>query len=95
MEVKVSSVVNIEDTGVLVVLGESGGLNVDIIEAKVEPCIVDDDVNFVNDEDKEVVEEECIKVDCEVLFNDRAVLLVECTKRIFDCMRMMQSTFSI
>ena len=87
---------NIEDTGVLVVLGESEGLNVDIVEAKVELCIVDDDVNFVNDEDKEVVEEECIKVHCEVLFNDRAVLLVECTKRIFNCiLRMMQSTFPI
>ena len=92
LEVESSSVVKIEDTGVSVVLGKFEYVN--IIEAEVELCIVDDDVNFVIDEDKvEVVEGESIKVDSEVFFTDRFVLLVECTKTIFDCIKMMQFTF--
>ena len=88
LEVEASSVVKIEDTGVSVVLCKFEGSYVDIIEAEVELCIVDDDVNFVIDEDKvEVVAGESIKVDSEVFFNDRFVLLVECTKIIFDCIK--------
>ena len=94
LEVEASSVVKIEDTGVSVVLCKFEGSYVDIFEAEVELCIVDDDVNFVIDEDKvEVVAGESIKVDSEVFFNDRFVLLVECTKTIFDCIRMIQFTF--
>ena len=88
LEGEASSEVNVEDTGFSVVLCELEGLNVDIIEAEVELCIVNDDVNFVIDEDKvEVVAGESIKVDSEVFFNDRFVLLVECTKIIFDCIK--------
>ena len=88
LEGEASSEVNVEDTGFSVVLCELEGLNVDIIEAEVELCIVNDDVNFVIDEDKvEVVAGESIKVDSEVFFYYRFVLLVECTKTIFDCIK--------